>query len=142
PTAKAACKRHKDKQSAANTRWHKQEPKAQPKLEENPLPQEQECPESEPEQPEETKAPQGRMYHIGKYHNVFLTQPEYDDLKEQFQKEFPMIIDQFSRYKMANKFTLLYDYHALLHYLEHGEIPEGLFDRMEGVIPPHLPRDS
>ncbi len=140
PTAEAACKRHKDKQNAAHKRWQKKEEEApraveeaSEEAEEKPIQKQEKPPLPAPASGRQPAVPAQREYHVGSYHNVFLSQQEYDDLQEKLGDDFEMYLNWFSQYKMAHHFTLLYDYAAFQYYLKHKYIPEHRFDRPAGA---------
>jgi hypothetical protein len=63
---------------------------------------------------------------------VFLFDSEVGKLKEMFGERAKSIIEQFSKYKMEHRHTLLYDFPALIHFEKHGNLPEGMFEREAG----------
>ena len=150
PTATAACKRHKDKQKAADVRWNKEkESEPQPetpaaaksdsvrqsstdkcgdeKKKQNPPAQKAAVPEKDDPTPSEETDTAPRQYHLGKLHNVHLDRDEYDALQAKLKDEFQQWVDRFSIYKIEGKYPSLYNYPALLYFIEHGQVPKELF---------------
>lgn len=138
PTVTAARNRHKEKQRAAQSRWSRQKSDEaappQPPAREEPREQTKQADNHKPVAPpkqEESRpsAPNGRPYHIGTLHNVYLNQQEHDALQKQLGDDMNAIINRYSKYKQANGFVLLRDFEALQYFLNHGTIPEGKFER-------------
>lgn len=147
PQIDATALRHQQAVKGGQNRWNGRGRSAEKEKEAPPAKE-----EAKPEQPEKkseapakqpavvektapAKAPREplavRQY--GKFGNVQLTRREYEDLAANIPL-LDRVIREYSKYKMGNHLTTLWDYDGLICYHREKRLPPGAFVRQQGQV--------